>query len=374
MPSDRKEQVSGYTPMSLEGNEMDGRGGYLPCRPNVFRESSEVDYEAVFPADQDLMSPVSSKQSPMPSYPSRSRTASTADRMKEGSPARGYRFRLRTRSDVQEAVVFLEGEEAQDDGPQDPEIAGDSRGFLLPASLSSSFVLGATCMLTVQRQCVHDNLGSVNAIVFTVSFLLVVLSALVCMAFAALVDPGQLLYDVVPAPKRSHKSFQYNRPLMRYDHYCRWIMNSIALKNHREFVIMLVCFCISIIFDIVVDVISIYWSASQANAAYTVIIVLHLGYSMVFAYLVVPILRLHLGFISRNELANEWKRDLYYIVHDSRTGKPVWVKELDAEDFNDLFDAFQYDSSRNPWDQGCPTNCWNFWFTPRWQQENFGEF
>mmetsp|Transcript_97285 Transcript_97285/g.186591 ORF Transcript_97285/g.186591 Transcript_97285/m.186591 type:complete len:383 (+) Transcript_97285:40-1188(+) len=382
MPSETKEteEECGYTPMCLEQV-----GGYtaMPledCTP--FRgqngltgeATSELEYEGssyVDPASQDL------RGRPMPIQTSRSRTASTAERMKEGSPKQANRFRLRTRSDLQDAVRFLEGAavpKQDENDPQDPEVAGDNRGYLLPAGLLGSFLSGVICMLTVQRQCVEAFLGGVSATVFTVSFSLVVLSAFGCMAYAAFVDPGQLLYDVVPLPKRSHKSFQYQQPLMRYDHYCRWLMNCIALKNHREFVIMLICFCISILFDIVVDVISFVWSASQAKYLCIVVIALHLAYSIGFAYLALPIMRLHFGFISRNELANEWKRDLYYIVNDSLTGAPVSVKDLDPEDFNDLFDSFKYDSSRNPWDQGCPKNCWLFWCTPRWEEDDFGEF
>eukprot|EP00913_Durusdinium_trenchii_P008691 g8164.t1 len=39
-------------------------------------------------------------------------------------------------------------------------------------------------------------------------------------------------------PQRAHKSRQYDHPIRRYDHYCKWVNNVIGLLNHREFILM----------------------------------------------------------------------------------------------------------------------------------------
>ncbi|CAE7257996.1 cdc48 [Symbiodinium natans] len=31
-----------------------------------------------------------------------------------------------------------------------------------------------------------------------------------------------------PNPRRAHKSWQYGRPIRRYDHYCKWLNNVIG--------------------------------------------------------------------------------------------------------------------------------------------------
>merc|ERR1711879_833512 len=85
------------------------------------------------------------------------------------------------------------------------------------------------------------------------------------------------------------------------------------------------------------------------------VIFAHLVAFGIFGYFVLPIFWLHLGFVSRNELGNEWKHDEFYIVRDD-DGNPTWVGDLDPEEFNERFDSFEYDSSRNPFDRGCRQN------------------
>merc|ERR1719188_2905624 len=60
--------------------------------------------------------------------------------------------------------------------------------------------------------------------------------------------------DEMGMPKRAYKSWQYKRPVRRYDHYCRWLANCIGLLNHREFVAMLVGLVLIGGLGIVVDV------------------------------------------------------------------------------------------------------------------------
>merc|ERR1711974_186313 len=61
---------------------------------------------------------------------------------------------------------------------------------------------------------------------------------------------------------------------------------------------------------------------------------LHLAYSVILCSLAGPILRLHIGFVSRNELANEWKRNDFYVITSARTGKTTPVNELSDDEFN----------------------------------------
>merc|ERR1719517_412974 len=88
------------------------------------------------------------------------------------------------------------------------------------------------------------------------------------MLYRALTNPGELQKDYSPPPgaalinaksssnecgtdteedgpdrslpRRAHKCWQYDQPIRRYDHYCRWLTNVIGLLNHREFLVMVV--------------------------------------------------------------------------------------------------------------------------------------
>ena len=100
---------------------------------------------------------------------------------------------------------------------------------------------------------------------------------------------------------------------------------------------------------------------------------IHLAYALAFAWYLFPIVRLHGMFVSRNELANEWKDDLYTVVQDVETGEMTWVVDLETDECNDRFDTFMYDSSHHPWDKGILQNCFSLWCTPRWPADQLGE-
>jgi len=178
-----------------------------------------------------------------------------------------------------------------------------------------------------------------------------------------------------PLPKRCHKTWQYPLPIRRYDHYCRWLANCIGLLNHREFVAML-CGLVAIgVLGFLLDVFLLITTAREIDHwIRTIFLVLHLAYSLILTSLVGPIFRLHVGFISRNELANEWKRHDYYIITSRQTGKPISVNELSDDEFNERFDDFEYDKTKNPFDRGTCSNCWAFCCTPRWSRGQLGEF
>jgi len=238
-------------------------------------------------------------------------------------------------------------------------------------------------MLTLQRRLVAELLGGSRA--FTVGVAALYAAILLCAAFVGLADPGQLqgeqcaqwLADEAALPKRAHKSWLYERPVLRFDHYCRWLGNCIGLRNHREFMLMTCSLSAAALLGAAVDAVLLFARARAGEEEAWVtelLLLLHLVYSLAFARYVVPIFRLHVGFVSRNELAREWKEDLHYVVHDAVTGEPVAVADLDVDEYNEHFDSFEYERSLNPYDQGWRQNCWTFWCTPRWAGGQLGEF
>merc|ERR1719188_936101 len=116
------------------------------------------------------------------------------------------------------------------------------------------------------------------------------------------------------------------------------------------------------------------WQTTPWSASIQAALAVHLVVQAVLAYYAVPILRLHVGFVSRNELAQEWKEDTNYVVYDELTGEAREINDLTEEEYDDLYDLFVYDKSRNPWDQGCLRNWVLFWCRPRWGPEELGEF
>lgn len=269
---------------------------------------------------------------------------------------------------------------------------GIDRRPLLPVLLVTSTVIGLICMLMLQFPLARDLLAGASGI--RVFFMMLYLLTLGTMAYAALCDPGQLTREdqrrfaaaqakgqeagdeEMPLPKRAHKTWLYKMAIRRYDHYCRWLTNCIGLLNHREFVVMLVGLVslgpLGAIFDLVLFVYSVQGDSN--DWAMDAILVIHGAYSVALTTLATPILRLHIGFISRNELANEWKRNEFYVVHSAKINKLVAVNDLSDDEFNDRFDSFQYDAKRNAFDKGTFNNCWKFWCLPRWKAGQLGEF
>merc|ERR1711871_903209 len=114
------------------------------------------------------------------------------------------------------------------------------------------------------------------------------------------------------------------------------------------------------------DIALMFFTASRSAWRECWILFFHLGYCTGLLGLVGPIGWLHVGFVSRNELAYEWNKNFYYVAFSDKAGMRVPVNDLSDDEFNDRFDFFEYDSSRNPWArQSVASNCWAFWFTPR---------
>merc|ERR1712190_353852 len=98
--------------------------------------------------------------------------------------------------------------------------------------------------------------------------------------------------------------------------------------------------------------------------------VAHIVYTVVLLYRLIPVVRLHVRFVSSNMLAEEWKHDLYY--RDPVTGTPVL--DLSEEEFDLRYDDFVYDPLLNPYDHGCFRNWQVFWCAPRRSRTQRGDF
>jgi len=270
---------------------------------------------------------------------------------------------------------------------------GIDRRPLLPVTLLLSTLIAALQMVLLEFPLIRDMLD--GAYLFRAFFLALYVVTLGCMTYCALCDPGTLkrkvhrkAYDSLrqangssdpneelPLPKRCHKSWLFERPIRRYDHYCRWLTNCIGLLNHREFFVMVTGLSALGIGGSLVDVCLVVRTSQRGDEWMTAfLLIMHLTYSVILTALAYPIFRLHFGFICRNELANEWKRNDFYILTSNKTGKSMPVNELSDDEFNDRFDAFEYDKMRNSFDKNVSANCWAFWCTPRWAPDQLGEF
>jgi len=258
---------------------------------------------------------------------------------------------------------------------------GLSKERQLPMLLIVSTILGAACMAWLQRDLFGKLLGS--KVVYDALLLTLYGVTFGLMTYTALRDPGMISNTMlsrwmsgdVVLPKRTYKDDNCERPILRYDHYCRWINNWIGLYNHREFIVMAMFLSIVACVGVLADVALLAFCWHTTDWWQKACLLLHCAYSLAFAYYVIPIFRQHIGFVSRNELAQEWKSDTFYIIHHVETGEPIAVSTLEDEDeYNAHFDSFQYDRTRNPWDKGCSKNCGVFWCTPRWADGQLGEF
>lgn len=304
---------------------------------------------------------------------------------------------LQSRADHQEMIDWQEGggedtEEGGDSGPSavtpvqprkkfdHPTICGIDKRPFFPTVLLIS-LLWSMGMTGLQSEVVTQICGSTTRC--NIFFLTIYLGTIGCALYTSLSDPGLMEEEQfkkwqagqVSLPLRAHKHWLYKRPVLRFHQYCRWVTNCIGLRNHRSYMMMLVGFVTIAVVDAVVDFILV--AANFFNSGGFIIgflLLLHLLYSVYFAWYAGPLLRQHVNFVMRNELTQEWKRDEYYIVRNEFTGEKVWVNDLDTEDYNRLFDTFEYDQERNSFDKGVSNNLMSFWLTSRWDASEWGEF
>eukprot|EP00928_Gymnodinium_smaydae_P086893 TRINITY_DN71295_c0_g1_i1.p1 TRINITY_DN71295_c0_g1~~TRINITY_DN71295_c0_g1_i1.p1 ORF type:complete len:348 (-),score=52.42 TRINITY_DN71295_c0_g1_i1:140-1183(-) len=262
-----------------------------------------------------------------------------------------------------------------------PYLNMDKRPFY-PAALMLS-ILWSALMTKLQSWAVAELFGDILGWHVSFFFFSLYSVTIYCFAYTSLCNPGMLREDLYKKwlseggdlPQRCAKHWLYRRPIMRLNHYCRWTTNVIALNNHREFMIMLGGFCTIACLDTVIDIVLVPLHLFVGTWTGQFFLTLHLAYSAFLARSTIPLLRQHVGHIRRNELVQEWKRDDFYVIKDKLTGEVKWVPDLDTETYNEYFDEFTYDPTRNKWDKGSPeANCWTFWFTPRWPEDQVGEF
>jgi len=275
---------------------------------------------------------------------------------------------------------------------------------LLPLALTLSTVAGMVELLMVQVPLEARLYGLWPEATWYYITIPVYAVTLICLAWSALVDPGQLPKNyerwldsdevdksllavesadaeesdqpddagVVRLPKRAHKCWQYQRPVRRYDHYCRWLTNVIGLYNHRQFLVMVIGLVLIAFMGIFRDVALLVALYEAHELGYDAIfIAAHMVYSLGLLSIAYPILRIHVGLISRNEVAQEWKRNIHYVVRESKAmGNNVPVNALSDNEFNEKFDDFVYDGKKNPFDKGTVwKNCFQFWSHKRGKKE-----
>jgi len=290
------------------------------------------------------------------------------------------------------------GNEQRKPKPTELCLGIDTRPFL-PLALTTSTIVGMIYELVVEvpEEALMYHMDETLLYTLTAPIYVIVLY---CLAFSALVDPGQLPKDYPTGaalintsnnndstdaedepqdrnlPRRAHQCWQYKRPVRRYDHYCRWLTNVIGLYNHREFLIMVIGLVMIGVIGACRDVVLLVTMFRRDLLGQSAILVaLHLVYSVGLTGVAGPILRIHVGLVSRNEVAHEWKKNSHYIVRKARDGRDnVLVNELSDEEFNQQFDHFEYDASMNSFDNGLMSNCWVFWCTPRWTRDQLGNF
>jgi len=280
---------------------------------------------------------------------------------------------------------------------EDSKICGVDKRPLLPCALAVSTVAGLFFMYQIEFGLVAKAFYR-PALVQAVALVLHAVT-LVCMALTAVKDPGQMkkVKDKVSAalmpvesdlpdenqvssdsdvlPTRAHKSWMYDRPIRRYDHYCRWVVNVIGLSNHREFILMVTGLALICISGFIVDgFLGYYLVRHGGDRSLLVGVVLHAAYLLILGYCVMPIFRLHVGFVCRNELAQEWVRNTFYVLPHKTSGDLISVNELSDDEYNDRLETAVYDKSLNQFDQGCFHNCVVFWCTSRWHAKEDGAF
>ncbi|CAJ1420874.1 unnamed protein product [Effrenium voratum] len=367
-------------------------GDFKFVRAGAFPHGSQMGSPLATPQMSKMGSPLAMPQVSKQSLPMTSERLVMSSPYSELAPLKPTcSVKPRERKEPCEEDCDKEKFGAEEKGPREEKVCGLDPKPALPAALAASTLMGGLCMMVLQIPLLSQ-ITHWPRMVLSVSFALLCAVTLGCMIYCIFADPGQArktrnaphASDLEEAkPTRTHKSWLYSRPIRRYDHYCRWLMNVIGLLNHREFFVMLLGLASIALLGLVVDLfLAVAFLANLAETGATKTsaaalgVGLHLAYSVVLMRFEGPILLIHVGLISRNETANEWKKDIFYVAYNTKHGDKVPVEDLDSDEHNELFDrqAFVYDPTRNSFDRGCPTNWWNFWCKPRWSEAEQGDF
>jgi len=365
----------------------------LPAFPSPMDHSASHLYPGV--GQQQMPAPVSSPPQFPPYRPPGGSSGVSANR--EVSARTTSKAECQDECAEEECADDRCGNEAKPPKPDQMVCGIDTRPFL-PLGLTLTTVCGMICVILVQVPML-SRLYNVSETSLYIATLPVYGITLLTLTYSALTDPGQIPKNYTPPagaalirdddhstdtednapdkglPRRTHKCWQYKRPVRRYDHYCRWLTNVIGLWNHREFLLMVIGLVLIGMCGAVLDSVLLLALWRQGNLwGSELFVFLHLLYSIALSCLAGPILKIHVGLVSRNEMAQEWKNNRHYIVKKCKHGENVNVSALSDDEYNLLFESFVYDPKKNSFDKGTVRNCWTFWCTPRWRQDQLGDF
>jgi len=276
------------------------------------------------------------------------------------------------------------GDDEHCGGEQAPSKEGKLFGLdyvaLQPIGLAFGVAFSAAVVLTVQIP-LFCNAFAWSMVIPYVLTLLEYTTTVGCIMWCMFCDPGQMPEETVALltvdedgnpelPKRAKKNWMYSQPILRYDHYCKWLANAIGFRNHRSFAVMLMGLLTMGVFGFFVDLAIIwhygrYTDYLQQHPFLTILVLMHTVTAFGLTHKAQSLVKIHVGLIGRSELADEWKNHKHCVVN--KDGDIVRAEDLDAEEYNEFFDndLFYYDPVYNTFDKGWKANCLSFWTMPR---------
>ena len=107
----------------------------------------------------------------------------------------------------------------------------------------------------------------------------------------------------------------------------------IGLSNHREFALMLIGLVLIGVLGILIDLWLAVLIGEKGFMESEIIVAFHLAYSVALLAIVGPIAKIHWGLITRNEMAQEWKKNLHYVANNTSQGDniPVEAREMEGD-------------------------------------------
>merc|ERR1712183_794761 len=119
----------------------------------------------------------------------------------------------------------------------------------------ASFLIVSSMMTRLQSATLQEALGDWHHWHAMHAFFWAYFVTLYALFHVATCNPGTLdtWQKGDPKPARCKRHWFYDRPVLRLNHYCRWVTNCIGLKNHREFMLMLTGVFLITILDTIAD-------------------------------------------------------------------------------------------------------------------------